>query len=168
MLNKVLIRDLEYIEVEAEMIDLLEKSEALREKLMALISADVCTFDQLMAAYGLPKETDEEKLHRSEMIQQALKMATQVPLDCAKACAEAIKLSRRAANNGSLVVISDAGAAVMSAFGGLKSAALNVYINTNSLKDSAFVQVTLAELDAVLKNVDVSVEEIYQTVRAKL
>ena len=157
-----------YIEVEAEMIDLLEKSEALREKLMALISADVCTFDQLMAAYGLPKETDEEKLHRSEMIQQALKMATQVPLDCAKACAEAIKLSRRAANNGSLVVISDAGAAVMSAFGGLKSAALNVYINTNSLKDSAFVQVTLAELDAVLKNVDVSVEEIYQTVRAKL
>ncbi|MCX7083943.1 MAG: cyclodeaminase/cyclohydrolase family protein [Methylococcales bacterium] len=157
-----------YVEVEAEMIDLLEKSEALREKLMALISADVCTFDQLMAAYGLPKETDEEKLHRSEMIQQALKMATQVPLDCAKACAEAIKLSRRAANNGSLVVISDAGAAVMSAFGGLKSAALNVYINTNSLKDSAFVQVTLAELDAVLKNVDVSVEEIYQTVRAKL
>lgn len=157
-----------YIEVEAEMIDLLQKSEALREKLMALISADVCTFDQLMAAYGLPKETDEEKLHRSEMIQQALKMATQVPLDCAKACAEAIKLSRRAANNGSLVVISDAGAAVMSAFGGLKSAALNVYINTNSLKDSAFVQVTLAELDAVLKNVDVSVEEIYQTVRAKL
>lgn len=157
-----------YVEVEAEMIDLLQKSEALREKLMALISADVCTFDQLMAAYGLPKETDEEKLHRSEMIQQALKMATQVPLDCAKACAEAIKLSRRAANNGSLVVISDAGAAVMSAFGGLKSAALNVYINTNSLKDSAFVQVTLAELDAVLKNVDVSVEEIYQTVRAKL
>lgn len=157
-----------YVEVEAEMIDLLQKSEALREKLLALISADVCTFDQLMVAYGLPKETDEEKLHRSEMIQQALKMATQVPLDCAKACAEAIKLSRRAADNGSLVVISDAGAAVMSAFGGLKSAALNVYINTNSLKDSAFVQVTLAELDAVLNNVDVSVEEIYQTVRAKL
>ena len=127
-----------YAEVEIEMQALLQKSEALREKLTGLIKADIDVFNHLMAAYGLPKETDEEKAARSEAIQTVLKAATEVPLDCARACAEAIELSRCAANKGSLGVISDAGTAVMAGYCGLKSAALNVYINTGSLKDRQF------------------------------
>ncbi len=157
-----------YAEVEDEMVVLLNKSELLREKLMALITADVDTFNELMSAYAMPKETDAEKLTRSEQIQQSLKFATQVPLECARACAEVVKLCYGAAQGGNLVVISDAGAAVMSAFGGLKSAALNVYINTNSLKDTEFVKTTLLDLDDILKDVDELTEEIYQIVRAKL
>ena len=158
----------QYAEVEAEMQALLQKSEALREKLTGLIKADVDVFNRLMAAYGLPKETDADKLARSEAIQIVLKAATEVPLECARACAEAVELSRIAADKGSLGVISDAGAAVMAAYGGLKSAALNVYINTGSLKDRAFAETKLAELEAILKNVDVAVDEIYQTVKTKL
>ena len=157
-----------YAEVENVMITLLEEAEALREKLMTLIAADVDTFNNLMSAYGLPKETDAEKLTRSEVIQQALKSATQVPLECARACAEVVKLSRIAAQNGNIVVISDAGAAVMSAYGGLKSASLNVYINTGNLKDGDFVNSTLLDLEGILKDVDVLAEEIFQIVRAKL
>ena len=157
-----------YAEVEAEMQTLLQQSEALREKLTGLIKADIDVFDRLMAAYGLPKETDADKTARSEAIQTVLKAATEVPLDCARACAEAIELSRSAANKGSIGVISDAGAAVMAGYGGLKSAALNVYINTGSLKDKAFAKAKLAELEAILKNVDVAVDEIYQTVKTKL
>ena len=154
--------------VETEMQDLLQKSEALREKLTGLIKADVDVFNRLMAAYGLPKETDEEKLARSEVIQAVLKTATEVPLECARACSEAIELSRRAANKGNLGVISDAGVAVMAGYGGLKSAALNVYINTGSLKDRHFAEAKLAELEAILTDVDVSVEDIYQMVKTKL
>ncbi len=157
-----------YAEVEAEMQALLQKSEALREKLTGLIKADVDVFNRLMAAYGLPKETDEDKAARSEAIQTVLKAATEVPLECARACAEAIELSRCAANKGSLGVISDAGAAVMAGYGGLKSAALNVYINTGSLKDRQFAEAKLAELAMILKDVDVVVEEIYQMVKTKL
>ena len=157
-----------YAEVENVMITLLGEAEALREKLMTLIAADVDTFNNLMSAYALPKESDAEKTRRSEVIQQALKLATQVPLECARACAEVVKLSRIAAQNGNLVVISDAGAAVMSAYGGLKSASLNVYINTNNLKDSDFVKSTLLDLESILKDVDVLAEEIFQIVRAKL
>ena len=62
-----------YAAVENEMIALLKQSEALRERLMGLIAADVDTFNGLMAAYGLPKETDTEKLNRSAAIQEALK-----------------------------------------------------------------------------------------------
>lgn len=157
-----------YAEVEAEMQVLLQKSEALREKLTGLIKADIDVFNRLMAAYGLPKETDEEKSARTEAIQSVLKAATEVPLDCARACAEAIELSRCAANKGSLGVISDAGAAVMAGYGGLKSAALNVYINTGSLKDRQFAEAKVAELESILKDVDVAVEDIYQMVKTKL
>ena len=157
-----------YAEVEAEMQALLQKSEALREKLTGLIKADIEVFNRLMTAYGLPKETDEEKAARTEVIQAVLKAATQVPLDCARACAEAIDLSRCAANKGSLGVISDAGAAVMAGYSGLKSAALNVYINTGSLKDRAFAEAKLLELETILKNSEGVVEETYQLVKAKL
>ncbi len=157
-----------YAEVEAEMQALLQKSEALREKLTGLIKADIEVFNRLMTAYGLPKETDEEKAARTEVIQAVLKAATQVPLDCARACAEAIDLSRCAANKGSLGVISDAGAAVMAGYSGLKSAALNVYINTGSLKDRSFAEAKLLELETILKNAEGVVEEIYQLVKTKL
>jgi methenyltetrahydrofolate cyclohydrolase len=157
-----------YAEVEVEMQALLQKSEALRKKLTGLIKADVDVFNRLMAAYGLPKETDEEKAARTEAIQTVLKAATEVPLECARACAEAIELSRCAAIKGNLGVISDAGAAVLAGYSGLKSAALNVYTNSESLKDRQFAEVKLDELETILKGVDVAVEEIYQIVKTKL
>ncbi len=157
-----------YAEVENDMQALLAKSETLRIKLTEMIKADVDVFDRLMACYGMAKETDQEKALRSAKIQETLKDATQVPLDCAKACAEAIALSRIAAEKGNLGVISDAGVAVMAGYAALKSAALNVYINTGSLKDQAFAEEKLAELEAVLKNADVDSEETYQIVKKKL
>lgn len=157
-----------YAEVEAEMQDLLQKSETLRERLTAMIKADVEVFNQVMAAYGLPKATDDEKAARSEKIQDVLKEATIVPLECAKACAEAIELSRIAADKGNLGVISDAGVAVMAGYAGLKSAALNVYINVNTIKDESFTSEKRAELEAILAGVDVATEEIYRLVQEKL
>lgn len=157
-----------YAEVEAQMQELLAKSEVLRQTLTGMIKADVDVFDRLMACYGMAKETDAEKAERSAAIQAVLKDATEVPLACAKACAEAIALSRIAADNGNLGVISDAGVAVMAGYAGLKSAALNVYINAGSLKDREFAEAKLAQLAEILNNADVATEEIYQLVKAKL
>jgi len=157
-----------YAEVEAEMQELLLKSEELRQQLTAMIKADVDVFDKLMASYGLAKETDEEKAIRRAQIQTILKEATLVPLDCAKACAQTIALSRVAAEKGNTGVISDAGVAVMAGYGALKSAALNVYINAGSIKDRAFADEKLAELEVILSGVEVEVEEIYQIVKNKL
>ncbi len=157
-----------YLEVEVQMQALLLKSEALRKSLLGMIKADVEVFNRLMAAYGLAKETDADKALRSQAIQDVLKEATEVPLACARACAEAIVLSRDAAITGNLAVISDAGAATMSAYGGLKSAALNVYINTASLKDRAFAEAKLAELKVIMANVEELVADTYDLVKAKL
>lgn len=157
-----------YAEVEAQMRELLEKSENLRETLTGMIKADVEVFNRLMATYGLPKETIEEKEARSCAIQVVLKDATDVPLACAKACAEVIALCKIAAENGSSAVISDAGVGVMSAYAALKSAALNVYINAASLKDKKFAAQKLAELEAILSHSESACEEIYAIVKARL
>lgn len=157
-----------YAEVETEMLALLEKSETLREELTGMIKADVDVFNRLMATYGLPKKTDDEKVARSAAIQTVLKDATDVPLICAKACAEVITLSRIAAEKGSSAVISDAGVAVMSGYAALKSAALNVYINAASLKDREFAEAKLAELNVILNGAEIASQEIYDLVKSRL
>lgn len=157
-----------YAEVELDMQALLAESEALRQTLLGMIKADVDVFDKLMACYGLAKETDADKAHRSQQIQIVLREATEVPLACAKACAKTIALSRVAAEKGNPGVISDAGVAVMAGYAGLKSAALNVYINTSSLKDREFAEAKLAELEDVMQGMDLEVEAIYQLVKDKL
>ena len=168
MVCNITIGKPKYQHVEADMQALLVKAERLRTTLTDMIEADVNIFDQLMAAYGLAKETEQEKSTRSQQIQAVLKEATLVPLACAQACAEAIQLSQEAADKGNVNVISDAGVAVMSAYAGLKSAALNVYINTASLKDRAFADEKLAELELILQGADIEAEEIYQLVKNKL
>lgn len=157
-----------YAEVEQDMQSLLKQSEALRLSLTDMIKVDVDVFDRLMACYGLAKSTDDEKLERSRQIQAVLKEATIVPLDCAKACAEAIKLSRLAAEKGNLGVISDAGAAAMAGYAALKSAALNVYINTGSLKDRDFAEAKLQELEGIMNSAEQEAEQVYQVVKDKL
>ena len=157
-----------YANVETDMKILLEKSESLRKELTAMIEADVEVFNKIMVCYRLPKTTAEEQAQRSEKIQQVLKEATLVPLNCVRACINAINLSGIAADKGSLAVISDAGVAVMAAYAGLKSAALNIYINTSNIKDKVFTQKVLTELETLLVGVDVTTDEIYRLVKEKL
>lgn len=157
-----------YAAVEARMQRVLADADAARARLTDAIAADVAVFDEVMGAYGMPKTSDEEKAARSAAIQTALKEATEVPLECARACAEVIRLSAEAAEHGNANVISDAGVAVMAAYAGLKSAALNVYINVGSIKDSAFTAPRLAELEALVAAGEAAVTGIYEAVRARL
>ncbi len=157
-----------YVAVEAELKEVLQKSEEVRQRLTGMVADDIRVFDQVMGAYGMPKETDEQKSARAKAIQDALKEATVVPLACAKACGEVIALTRIAADNGNLNVISDAGVAVMAAYGALKSAALNVYINLGNIKDQNFAQLMRSELESVLAQCEGATQEIYSVVKSKL
>lgn len=157
-----------FAEVEAQMKDILGQSEALRAQLTQMIELDVAAFDTVMAAYRLPKGSDEEKAARTAAIQQASKEATLVPLAVARACAEVIALCRATAEMGNPNVISDAGVAVLCAQAGLKSAALNVLINLGAIKDQAFVAQYKTELEDLLTGQDELVNGIYELVKNKL
>ena len=157
-----------YEAVEAEARALLADSEALRAKLSAMVAEDAVAFDGLMATYKLPKATDEEKAARSEAIQQGLKGATLAPLACARACAEAVRLAARAAEIGNTNVISDAGVGVLAAWAALRSAALNVDINAPQIRDRAFVDQALTELQALLAECGPLAEQVHSRVQARM
>ncbi len=144
------------------------KAVALRAELVRAIDEDVVAFNAVMGAYGLPRATDEEKAKRAAAIQAALKDATIAPLRAVKACFEVIRLSAAAAEKGNLNVISDAGVAVLSANAGLRSAALNVFINAKAIKDRDFAEKQIAEVNALLAQAAATTEAVYQTVRTKI
>ncbi|GJE45565.1 methenyltetrahydrofolate cyclohydrolase [Methylobacterium soli] len=157
-----------YVEVEGELKEILGKSEALRAELTGMIADDVTAFNAVMSAYGLPKETDAQKAARAEAIQAALKTATDVPLACCRACRAVIDLAETVAQKGNLNVISDAGVAVLSAYAGLRSAALNVYINAKGLDDRSFAQERLTALETLLGEAGARNEAVYEVVKAKV
>lgn len=149
-----------YVQVEADMQAILAQSEALRARLTDLIDDDAQAFEQVMATYQLPRKTDEEKKARRVAIQAATKEACLVPLAIAQACADVISLSKPTAEMGNVNVISDAGVGALSALAGLKSAALNVFINLNSLKDEAFIQEKKAQVNDIIAGQEELVAEI--------
>ena len=157
-----------YAGVEEELKSVLDQAEKLRSRLTDMIQADVQVFDRVMASYGMPKGSDDEKAARSAEIQEALKAATDVPLECAIASAEVIKLSLAVAEKGNLNVISDAGVAVLAGYAALKSAALNVSINIGGIRDAAFVEDRRAQLLAAVDGCGWDTEEIYKIVEGKL
>jgi len=157
-----------YAEVEPEMRAVLHDAEALRRRLADMVAEDIAAFNGLMAAYGLPKLTDEDKTLRGAAIQHALRAATEAPLACARASAEVIALSMRAAEVGNRNVISDAGVGALAAQAALRSAALNVDINVPSLHDAAFAQTCRDEIVALLASAVPLSEQAIALVKSKL
>jgi formiminotetrahydrofolate cyclodeaminase len=157
-----------YADVEADMKDVLGKAEALRLRLTAMIEDDAKAFDAVMGAYGMAKETDQQKAARDKAIQAALKLATDVPLACARAAREVIDLAAIAADKGNLNVISDAGVGVLAAYAALRSAALNVFTNARMITDKTFAEAKLKELNGLLAGAEGATEKAYGTVKGKV
>ena len=157
-----------YAEVEGEMQDVLAKTEALRTRLTGMIQDDVKAFDAVMGAYGMPKETDADKAARDQAIQAALKLATDVPLACARAAREVIDLAAIASDKGNLNVISDAGVGVLAGYAALRSAALNVLTNARMITDKTFAEAKLKELNELLAGAEGATEKAYAIVQGKV
>ena len=157
-----------YEAVEGEMKAVREESERVRRRLTAMVAEDIAAFDSIMAAYKLPKATEDERTVRAAAIQAGLRRATETPLECARVCAEVIALARRASEHGYLNVISDGGVGVLSGFTALRSAALNVYINAPALKDRVFAESAILELGKLLEAGAAESEAVYTLVRNKL
>ncbi|MBA3596315.1 MAG: cyclodeaminase/cyclohydrolase family protein [Methylibium sp.] len=157
-----------YESAEAEMKSVLGEAEALRARLLEMVPQDIAAFDWLMAGYKLPKGTDAEKAARSAAIQKGLQGATQVPLDCAVACAEVLRLTARSVEVGNVNVISDVGVGVLAGWAALRSAALNVHINAPQIKDREFAESRLAQLEQLLAECGPLTEQVHAKVHGKL
>ena len=107
-------------------------------RLMQLADADTEAFNAVMAAYRLPKATDDEKAARTRAIQQALRGATDVPLETLRACESAIGDGRVVAMHGNRSAASDVGVAIGLLKAAGDGAAANVRINLDGLKDQDY------------------------------
>jgi methenyltetrahydrofolate cyclohydrolase len=101
-------------------------------RLRSLVDEDSQAFDAVMAAYRLPKATDEEKARRKKAITGAMSRATQVPVQTAESCLVVMRAAVEAAQNGNPNALSDARTGGALAWAGLLGAAENVRINASS------------------------------------
>ena len=124
--------------------------EPITSRLTELADADTHAFNDVMAAYRLPKATDQDKAARTRAIQAALRGATEIPLETLRACADALTHSRAVADYGNQSAASDVGVAIGLLKAAAEGAAANVRINLTGLKDEAFKGTTEAETTRLL------------------
>jgi formiminotetrahydrofolate cyclodeaminase len=139
-----------YAEHEPHVQPIGEQATALRQRALELVAADAAAFDQVMAAYGLPRQTDEEKAARSAAIQAATAEAARPPLQIAEVAARIIELAASLPGRSNRNVLSDVGVAASLAGAALESAAINVEVNLGALKDEAVRDGLRKELSALL------------------
>lgn len=117
------------------MREILPVVRAGRDELLELADRDAAAFDEVMAAFRMPKETDDERAARREAIQLAFEGAASVPLRVAERAAEMIDLGREAVTLGNDNAASDGLSAAFLLYAAVECAAANVLINAASLKN---------------------------------
>lgn len=129
-----------YADVEDEILRLKGRSEEIRQHLLSMMEKDAEAFAPLAKAYGLPKGTEEEKRTREQVMEQALRRAAEPPLEIMELCVDALRAVERFGQIGSRLAVSDAGCAAACCRAALHAAALNVFINTNLMRDRAYAE----------------------------
>lgn len=150
-----------YAQYEEKVQGILDKAGQLQEELLKLIDADAECFLPLSKAYGMPKETEEEKKLKEETLQKCLKSACEVPVAIVKQCYESIKLHEALVDNCSMLAISDVGVGVQALRAAIIGAQLNVIININSIKDEAYVEKVKKETEPLIQDGIKIADEVY-------
>lgn len=157
-----------YLGVEEEIKNILEKIETLRAQFTELIDKDTAVFNKVMEAFGLPKDTEDQKALRTAAIQSATKEAALVPLEIMKHCIDALALAKTITEKGNVNSVSDAGVSALMLNAAAESAALNVKINLASINDVDFIGWKSEEVDSILRTNRRITQEILNIVNEKI
>lgn len=126
-----------YADVEDEMQECLSRLKESRDRLIVLTDQDAEAFEPLSRAYGLPRETEEDRIRRERVMESALYEASIVPLRIMETIRETMQYLETLGAKGSRIAVSDAGVGILFAQAALEGASMNVFINTKLMKDRA-------------------------------
>jgi len=140
-----------YAAVDAEMRELALQAAAAGGELSSLAQRDSAAYEEVMAAYRLPKETADQTSARQQAIDTALLGAARVPLETARVCTRVARLASIAADKGNSNAASDAGVAALLAEAGCRAASYNVQINVSSLSDPSSGHALLTEMAGLME-----------------
>ena len=153
-----------YAAVEEEILAALEELGKLRDRLVALTDRDAQAFEPLSRAYGLPKNTEEEKAAREKVMESALYDASVVPLEIMETVLASMDLLEVLGEKGSRLALSDVGVGILFAQAALEGASLNVFINTRLMKDRGRAEELNGRADRMIAEGRGKKERIYSQV----
>lgn len=168
MVGSLTVGKKKYADVEADILALKEKATALQADFLRLVEADAEAFEPLAKAYGMPRETEEEKAEKARVMAIVLKDACAVPMEIMEKCCEAIDVIEEFAAKGSALAISDAGVGVVFCKAALLGASLNVFINTKSMADKEYAASLNEKADKMIADYSKKADEIFAAVDARL
>ena len=137
-------------------------------ELLYLVDEDTEAFNKIMAVFGMPKGTDEEKAARAEAMEAATLYATQVPLRTMKTAYKAFDVIRAMAEEGNPNSVSDAGVGALAARSAVMGACLNVKINAAGLKDREAADKLVKEAEEIQALAQKAEAEILAVVESKI
>jgi len=111
------------------------KAQQLKDEMLLLVDEDTAAFNQVMAAFALPKGSAKERSARTAAIQAANKLAAEVPLRIMQTASKAYDLLAEMAARGNPASISDVGVGLLAVHACIDGAGMNVRINLANLKD---------------------------------
>jgi glutamate formiminotransferase/formiminotetrahydrofolate cyclodeaminase len=154
--------------IKDEMLEVRHAVENDRGVLMGLVETDSAAFDDVMATFKLPEETEEEKKQKEMAAEDATKQAAEVPLKTMLHSLEAMKGAKPAAEKGNINSITDAGVAALALMAAIEGAALNVRINLGNIKDKKFVAKMDSEVKRITSEGHSLKEEVMSLVEARM
>ena len=160
MVGELTVGKKKYAAVEEDIKALMVKAQELRVKLLDCIAKDAVAFEPLSRAYGIPKDDPT----RDEVMEKCLRDAAGVPFEILCLCCEAIELQVDFAAKGSALAVSDAGTGVVHCKAALQGAAINVKVNTKSMKDRAYAAEIDKEVDERLAKYGKMADEVFDKV----
>jgi methenyltetrahydrofolate cyclohydrolase len=143
-------------------------ADSLAARFLALLDADTAAYNQVAAAFKLPKADEAQTAARSAALQAALRHAAEVPLETLEAAARLVGLLETVVADGNPNCISDAGTALHLCRAGAQAAACNVRINLMAIRDGAFVETCGRNAARCLEQVIGALAQLEKAVAAKL
>jgi len=141
-----------------------QKAMYYQEKMLFLVDEDTKAFNKIMEAFGLPKNSDEEKAARSKAIEDASKYAMEIPFRTAELAFESMEVMAKMVEIGNPNSITDAGVGVLCARTAVLGAAMNVRINASGIKDKTFTEDLINRVNEIEKKA----EAMEAAVRSKI
>jgi len=154
-----------YETVQSEMKEIAEALQNLREKLVTEVDKDSNAYQGVLEAFKLPKNTESEKEQRTAAIQEAMKNAARVPLGVAYDALQVMDLAEKTIRNGNRNAVSDGAVGTMMARTAVLGALFNVKINLASVKDKAFVEDMMREVNQLESRVHEREKQILSYVK---
>jgi len=144
------------------------KAQKLKDEMLSLVDEDTNAFNKVMDAFGLPKESDQEKKARDAAIESATKYAAEIPLKVMETASKSYELLAEMAEKGNPASISDVGVGVLATRACIEGAALNVRINLAQLKDEKAKSTLNAKMGEIFAYSGMHFANIYKIVIDKL